>query len=499
MSRAGRLAAPLFLLAPLLAAGPARADSPAEAADALQQQIRAWVADLAGPAVDFGSHAVTVTPDGEGFRFELPLAGPVGSKGLRIAGDPVTATAKPLDGGRWAIQSLTLPSPLSLEWRPAPDASGPRWTMQMAEQQASGVFDPSLATGSSFDMTVRGYSSFRHSERGTQSTTLYHYAGHAGWQPAGEGRVDAAGSGEAENLVVSAAQPSGRKVTFTAASARSSWRLQRVSFERLGAAVRSIGRLLPSAMRAADKAAAPDSLTPEDRARLHDLVLALSFLLDGMEQQVTLEKVRLEAGGIRGTLDRLSLGEQAAAPGGMLDASLHLSMQGIDSPQIPDALRDYVPRRLAFTPHISGVPAHDLIDLLLRAIESEHPEAVLQEASGLLGKGPLKAGVDDVALDLGPATLKGKGTMSIAAPDDIKGNAQLAATGLDALIGRAGKVPALQGSVPFLILLKGIGEQHGDEVVWNISYADGHTTVNGTDLATLMPAAKPRPARPHRP
>jgi hypothetical protein len=493
-------AALLFLLAPLLAAAPARADAPAEAADVLQQQIRAWIADLAGPAVDFGSHVVTVTPEGEGFRFELPLAGPVGSTGWRITGDPVIATARHLDADRWAIQSLTLPSPLRLEQRPAPGARPGSWTMQVAEQQASGVFDPTLATGSSFDMTLSGYSSFRRTQRGTESTTLYHYTGHAGWQPAGEGRVNASGSGEGEDLAVSTERPSGRKVTVTAATARSTWRVQRVAFDRLGAAVRSIGRLVPAAMQAAGKAAAPGSLTPEDRARLRDLVLALSGLLGGMEQETTLEKVRLDAGGISGTLDRLSIGEQTAAPDGMLDASLHLSMQGIDSPLIPKGpLRDYLPRRLAFTPRLSGVPANDLIALLLRAIDSDDPKAVLEEAGGLLAKGPLKAGVDDVLLDFGAATLKGSGTMTIAAANDIKGTAQLVATGLDALIARAGSVPELAGSAPFLILLKGIGEQHGDTVVWNIGYADGHTKVNGTDLATLLPSERPRPARPHHP
>jgi hypothetical protein len=219
-----------------------------------------------------------------------------------------------------------------------------------------------------------------------------------------------------------------------------------------------------------------------------------------MEQETTLEKVRLDAGGISGTLDRLSIGEQTAAPDGMLDASLHLSMQGIDSPLIPKGpLRDYLPRRLAFTPRLSGVPANDLIALLLRAIDSDDPKAVLEEAGGLLAKGPLKAGVDDVLLDFGAATLKGSGTMTIAAANDIKGTAQLVATGLDALIARAGSVPELAGSAPFLILLKGIGEQHGDTVVWNIGYADGHTKVNGTDLATLLPSERPRPARPHHP
>jgi len=37
-------------------------------------------------------------------------------------------------------------------------------------------------------------------------------------------------------------------------------------------------------------------------------------------------------------------------------------------------------------------------------------------------------------------------------------------------------------------MLKGIGEQKGDTTTWNVTYADGHTEVNGTDLSALMPS-----------
>jgi hypothetical protein len=181
----------------------------------------------------------------------------------------------------------------------------------------------------------------------------------------------------------------------------------------------------------------------------------------------------------------------------MLNASLHLAVEGIDSPLIPPGpLRDYLPRRIALTPRLSGVPADDLVALLLRGIDGDDHDSLQAEAIGLLAKGPLKAGLDDVVLDIGAAVLKANGTVTIAAPDDIKGSARIDATGLDTLIHNANTVPELRGATPFLIMMKGIGEQKGSTTTWNITYADGHTEVNGTDLSALVPSAPTAPDRP---
>jgi hypothetical protein len=178
----------------------------------------------------------------------------------------------------------------------------------------------------------------------------------------------------------------------------------------------------------------------------------------------------------------------------MLDASLHVAMAGIDSPLIPQGpLRDYVPRRIALTPHLSGIPAHDLIALLLHAIDTGDQTSLQADAIALLAKGPLKAGLDDVVLDLGGTVLKANGAVTIAALDDIKGSARVDATGLDTLIHNANTVPELASAAPFLIVLKGIGDQKGDITTWNITYANGQTKVNGTDMSTLMPASPAKP------
>ena len=486
MSLATRIAVPLLALAVLMAPAPCRADAAADTAAALQAQIRAWIAGLASPAVDLGGHEVQVTPAGDGFRFDLPVAGAVGDTGWRLTGDPVTALAKPLDGGLWAIELLRLPTPLRAD-QPAMRGAGPgSWVLTLAGQEISGVFDPTLATASGFTAALRGYELRARSGDGTQTLHLDRTTWHGGWEPTGEGRATVAGEGQGEHLsiVTDSADGSGRAI-IAADRIRGSGRVEGVAFDRLGAALRGLAGPVPA-----------------DRAGLRELVFLLRDLLGGARQETTLEGVRLDIGGQRGSLASLTIGGRAAAIDGLLDLSVRLSLEGIDSPLFPPGpLRDYLPRRLALAPHLSGIPVDALVSLLLRAIDGGDPETLRAEALELIGKAPLKAGLDDLVLDLGPAVLKASGTMTVVGPDDIAGTAHIVATGLDALIRRAAAAPELQVATPFLLLLKGVGTQAGDATTWNVTYGQGHAEVNGTDLSALLmvPLAAPERPRGHRP
>ena len=485
MPIAARLAAALVVAAAVPAAMPARADVTAEAAASLQTQLRGWMEGLAGPGIDLTGHSVTVTPAGQAFRVELPVTGAYGDMGWSVTAEPVSALVKPLEGGLWSIDSLHLPSPLRTDRTGGP---GPRgWVMKLAEQDIHGVFDPSLSTATSLDATLRGYAAVTQMEHGTQTTHFDRYAWHGGWQPLSEGRVAFSGEGRGENLTIGSDVPGGAgRVLVTAAAIRNSGRVERLSFDRLGSVVRSLTGLLPSAVLAASAGGAPDSITPEDRDRLRALVGALRDLLGGVRAETVMEKVKLEVAGQTGTIERVSLAGGGAAPGGKLDASLRMAWEGIDSPLVPKGpLRDYLPRRITLAPHLSGLPADELMALLLRAIDADDPSALADEASDLLAKGPLKLGLDELVLDLGAAVLKATGAVTVAGTDDIDGSVRVEATGVDALIRRANAVPELRSVAPVLIFLKGIGEQKGEATVWNLTYADGHAQVNGTDLGAL--------------
>ena len=487
MSLAARLAVPFLAAIPLVSPPAARAQSPADAAAALQTQVRAWITDLAGPDANLGARDVQVTSTADGFRFVLPVGGPVGDTGWSVSGDPVTAMVKPLDGDRWAIESLRLPSPMRADG-PGQDGKPPSWALKLADQDIRGVFDPSLATASSLDAALRGYTSIIQTEDGSQTTHFDRYVWHGGWQPLGDGRVTVSGEGRGENLSIGTDMSGGPgHVLVTAAVARSSGRAERVAFDRLAAAVRSLTGLMPALLQAAGDATVPDDLSPTERAGLRSLVTALRDLLGGVQADTTLENVKLEADGQGGTLARLFVGGRAAAPSGLLDASMRVEMEGFDSALIPKGpLRDYVPRHITVAPHLSGVPADEFVSLLLRALDMDDPSSLEGEAWDLLAKGPVTAGVDELVFDLGPAGLKATGSVTVAGPDDISGSARVLATGLDALIRRANTVPDLRSVAPVLIFLKGIGDQKGDATVWNVTYADGRAEVNGTDLNALL-------------
>ncbi len=490
MSLARRLAMSLLVLVPLAA----RADETLDAA-ALQAQLRDWVAGLMGPGAAPSSHEVQVTAAGDDLRFELPVAGPVGSTGWRLSGDPVIAMAKPLDGGLWAIKSLRLPTPLRAEQDRPPGGRPRDWRLTLAEQTISGQFDPGLTTGSSLAATLRGFAlASPTGDDGTQTTRFDRYTWIGGWKPGSEGRVTVTGEGKGENLSILTDGPGlFERVSVTAAALRNSMRVDRLSFERLGAAVRGMMALLPGAAPGPDAAGAAESFSPQDRARLRDLVLAVRDLLGGARQETTLDHLRFEIGGQGGTVASVSFGGAAAATNGIAEVSMRLSVDGVDVPAVRQGpLRDYLPRHLTLAPRVSGIPADELASLLLRALDGDDPQLLQAEAFNVLGKSPLKAGFDDMVLDLGAAVVKASGTVTIGASDDIAGTARIVATGLDGLIRRADTVPDLRGVAPVLLLLKGIGEQKGDATTWKIVYADGQAAVNGTDLSTLLMAPSER-------
>ena len=358
--------------------------------------------------------------------------------------------------------------------------------LTLAGQEISGVFDPTLATASGFTAALRGYELRARSGDGTQTLHLDRTTWHGGWEPTGEGRATVAGEGQGEHLsiVTDSADGSGRAI-IAADRIRGSGRVEGVAFDRLGAALRGLAGPVPA-----------------DRAGLRELVFLLRDLLGGARRRPRWRAC--------GSISAASAARSPASPSAAVPPPLTACWicrcgcrwRASNSPLFPPGpLRDYLPRRLALAPHLSGIPVDALVSLLLRAIDGGDPETLRAEALELIGKAPLKAGLDDLVLDLGPAVLKASGTMTVVGPDDIAGTAHIVATGLDALIRRAAAAPELQVATPFLLLLKGVGTQAGDATTWNVTYGQGHAEVNGTDLSALLmvPLAAPERPRGHRP
>jgi pyruvate/2-oxoglutarate dehydrogenase complex dihydrolipoamide acyltransferase (E2) component len=221
----------------------------------------------------------------------------------------------------------------------------------------------------------------------------------------------------------------------------------------------------------------------------HAALLALVNLLSGFEERLTAENLHVSASGHTAHLDRLVTGFAASAPDGRALLRLDVVLDGFSSPDIPPGVfRDYLPRHIALSPRVGGVPVAELREMLLS--DAEHgrtPEQRHQDAEKLLADGPLVVGLDELSLDFGPATLTGQGELRFAGFNQFDGEAHLVATDLDALIERANTVPELKQAAPFLFLVKGMGRQDGETMVWDITYRDGHPLVNGNDIAGMIP------------
>lgn len=494
-------------------------DATGERAQQLEQQVRAWLATLLGPRANLADRPVHITADGDRFRVEVPVNDLFATSGITVSGDPISAVARPLDGGRWAIDDIRFPSPLRAAYQAGGGAN--TLTATADEQTQHAVLDPSLATSSSWDGMVKGYASRTEGPQGTQSTRLETLTSHMVWQPAEGGRLNVLQEIQGGLLTVNSMVPKVGLVAFSAERMRGTVHMENVTPERVAPVLHAMFELAPLAMAAADAATdakqAPPTrprkpgasprptpskpaearprhhdafkLTAEVRASLHAALVAARDLTDGFGEQVTLENLRVEAGDHGGRAARMVAGLGVDAPGGRLSMRMNFALDGLDSPAIPPGVyRDYLPRHIAFAPRLGGVPAKDFMDLLLRAVDSDgHDPALEAQAEELMRKGPFAVGLDELALDFGPATLKGSGEMQVTGRDTYNGQAHFAATGMDALLRQANATPELGMAAPVLLMLKGLGQQDGDTLVWNIAYQGGKLTVNGNDMSQMMP------------
>ena len=496
-----RLRAVLLAAAMLTPAGLAHADPTAEQATALEQQIHGWLANLLGPNVPIAAKPVRVTAEGDHFAFAIDVAGKIGDGGPVISGPPATAAAKPLDGGKWDVSSVNLPSPLRVEL-PEIDANLPRsWGIKIAQQSLKGVFDPSLATPTTLDGELRDYTQITENKDGSTTTHMAHYTGHTLWQPAGDGRVDALSEGHVEGLTSNAALPGGKKATFSIDKISTAASASGLSFAQAGVVIHSALQSLPSVMAQAKAAkqtpGSSPTLSPADRATAHAAMAALRDMTSGMEARYALEGLKMNASGVNVTLAKMTFGSGIGAPGGRLDMHMLMTLDGVASPMIPPGvIASYVPKHFSIAPRIGGIPAADVMALIDHAIDSDgsdEDQGRLQEmAIGLLAKGPLVVGLDDISMDAGPATLKGSLSVKVSSPstDDMVGEAVFTMTGMDELIHQTNTTPELKQAAPVLIFLKGIGKQIPAGMVWNVSYADNKVMVNDTDLSGMLPAGK---------
>ncbi len=460
-----------------------------EQAASLGQALKLWTAGLVSG--DAAAPGFTATPADGHYDIAIPIAGTIGDgpTATVIEGEPITAQATQSADGRWHFDAIKLPSPLRVTTPLKPGEEPLRIVQEFGEQTGSAVVDPTLASNSTGEST---YGPLRQHTEGAKGALAIHrevtadrVSSHVEWIPASAGRVDAATVIRTDGLAIRSPGPAASHDGFTIGNETVTAQATDIDPERTGALLRK-GILFLARLRASDAR----DLTPEQRAAAHELIDLAHDLAHETKLTTTAEKIAFMSHGRGGTLDRAMISEAVKAPDGKLDVRLRLELAGLTVPFLPPgAMQDLLPKHLVFAPFITGTPVDDVAALANQAIDGKPPTgapSIADDIEARLAKAPVTVGIDELALDLGPASLSAKGKAVVGGRADVDASAVIEATGLDALIKVVGADPMLKQGVPVLILLKGIGDEQGDKTVWKIAYAGGKVTVNGTDMSALM-------------
>ena len=491
--RLRRLTLAATLLSPLALPLPAAAQSPpapsADGARALAGSLREWLARQLAGIADTANLPLVLVAEDDTYRLEVPLGGAYADGNVVIAPAALTATVRPLEAGRWAIVSGAMPAVLEADLRNTSGGAPARMTLSIESQQNSGTLDPTLASRSDFHTVISGYATEMKTAAGTQSSRIASITGRSEWLPSGPGRVTIQGDSMLEGYATASPLPGGAEAKVTIDRLTGTTRIENFNIEGFPDLLRTAFALGTAAKAGKPESAAPRASSPEEKAATLKLIGQLVGMLDALDANYAYDNIKVDGGALfSGSLRRFGMGFSLGAPDGRTDARLKLSLEGLESPMIPPGpWVEFIPHQVGFTTRAGGVPKEALLALLRRAVETD-AKGIDADALALIAAYPVRLAIEDLLIDLGPLRLKGEGSMDVSNLADATGEAELRATGLDALIRRANAIPELKLAAPVLIFLKGIGRQDGNEVVWNISYDAGRVMVNDTDLSDLMPA-----------
>jgi hypothetical protein len=472
--RAGLLLAASLVLGTL----PAHADIGPDQAQALTGQLRDWLRGMAGPQASLPD--LNVTAEGDHYRLTVPIA-PLGGPDRDI-----TATLRPLDGGRWAADDVKLPADTSMMTY---GRGGPTHVhVTIAGQDSHGTIDPTLATASTLVTGLRGIAvdSDTAGQKRTQRFDTYHQT--LTLRPAAGGKLDIDEDGGAEGWETAQALPDGRAMASGARKLYGS--IHVVGLDRSQAA--TLGPVLGAL------SAAP---TPERDERLRALVVALHGLITSLTFDETIEGMQIAvAGQGNAEIDRVHFGFDSAAPQGNLAARASVGLDGLALPGLSPAAAGLAPKHVKLGVSVAGVSASALNDLALAALLPGADAGTLAPQIDALfadpgATGGPRVGIDTLAFDLGPAQVEGHGSAVAVSPTDVRGTARITVTGFDALVTQMQGDPSLQQVLPFLILARGMSRSEGATLIWDIVFTPEGLTVNGVDPRSLLgqPKRKPRP------
>ncbi|HME25310.1 MAG TPA: hypothetical protein VKI44_28945 [Acetobacteraceae bacterium] len=471
-------------------------------AQALDQQLKDWLAGLLGPSVKLPELPWRITGERDHYVITWPIPSLTSSAG-EVA---TTANVRPLGGGRWAIDGVQMPPSGSFTMT-IPDASAPgnsapvQVEFTIGKQDTNGVIDPGLATASTLHTEVSDVMLSTDSLNQRQEQRFDRYLGDIKLAPAQNGRLDLTQNATVHGWKSASQIMGGTPVAIGIQTMRGIGRIKGVNRDRVAALLAATGSLIG--------ALPPDIATKEDktdlpapaRAQLRLLVESLQDMLTEVSVEETLDGLQVEIAGMGGlSMQHFLLGFGGEAPEGRLHAWVDIGLDELTSPSLPPNVAAFLPHRVEIKPSLSGVLTADLHKLALDATEEGADSDSLEpDVAAIFSRGGVNLGVETLSFDLGPAKFEGTGHVTALSPDTWHGEAHVVAAGFDDLVAKARTNPDLQQALPVLIMLRGLAKPDRKRLVWDI-VSDGPTvTVNGLDLSQLGGGDKPKGKPGQRP
>jgi hypothetical protein len=491
-----------LFLASLLVPGAAAAQTVTqEQANVLRQQLTDTFSELLGPAVKLADLPLKITAAGDHYDMSWPIPG------LEVpAGDPaVMAELKPLDGGRWSLEKARFPSAGSFSFTLPDTSAGPggpmKGTYSISKQDLQWTIDPNFASPSTSHSEVQGLALTMDGAKKHQEEHVDRMAGQAVLTPTKDGRLDLTSDATAEGLKSAALEDNKPAIAFGARRVHATTRAEGINRAHVadfwGAFVKFIA-LMP---KPPEKKGDDTELTPLAKAQLRLMIAAMQDTVTSISMQETVDDMQIEIADKGGaTIKRLQFGFGGEAPGGSLRTWLDIGFDGVDSPTMPPQLATYLPKHFEIKPTLSGVPVAVLRKLAMDASDDDpakHP--VGPDLADIFANGGAVIGLETLSFDLGPATLRGSGKVTVTSPSTWVGDAHVIATGFDELTTQARENPDLQQALPVLVMMRGLAKPDGDKLVWDIASEGPKLTVNGIDMSALTGGGGDSKAKPPRP
>jgi hypothetical protein len=469
-------------LALLLPAGAMAQTIDQDTARTLRQTLQSWFAGLLGPNLGALPQSLRVTAQDDHFRVTLPFADATGD-------NEVSADVRPLDGGRWSVDALHLPSATRFTLQ-MPEPGGPPgvkvptdFALSIGTQNSHALLDPAFASPSSLAIEIGNVGLLTDSARQHQEQHIDRYETQTTLEPR-DGRVDMVHQGTLTGWRSASRINDAPAVAFGADRIESHGRIDGIDRDHAAALLTAVSGLLATLPPAGVAQHGDAAMSAPARAALRALIEATRGVITSMQGEETINGLHIAlAGQGEATVRQVRIGVDGAAPDGMLHAGFEIALDGMAAQGVPAQAASLVPHHIELHPSVAGVSLADLTALALEATDQDVDKARLQaDAATLLSHGGVTIGLDALNLDVGPAELHGRGKVLVTAPDRYQAEAHVTATGLDDLMKQAHGNPQLEQALPFLAIARGFAQPEGDHLVWDIVAGDGGVTVNGIPL-----------------